>query len=189
MTNEQLTFVRSKIESEWQERILPIQRLAERWAANRHRSETDMKSDASLLMGAYPDYQAMEWLDPSFHAQWIAPRVENDSAPRGIPSDAEQLAALAGTGSGISARLVNLSGWRESSACARAGLFQIEAARIFGCGIPAIRIYSRRFCKMERNPTGWLCSMATKRSIQLCADSAEKDADWAQRARHFICSN
>src|ERR1700689_3205330 len=83
VTNQQLTFVKSKIESEWQERILPIQRLAERWSAHPHRRESDMKSDASLLMGAYPEYQAIEWLDPVFHSKWIEPRSESDGLAAG----------------------------------------------------------------------------------------------------------
>ncbi len=185
VTNEQLTFVRSKIESEWQERILPIQRLAERWAANPHRSETDMKSDASLLMGAYPEYQAMEWLDPSFHAQWIAPRVENDSAPRGIPSDAEQLAALAGTGSGISARLVNLSDGGKVL-LARAPVY--SKSKLQGYLVAVFRDQDLFASILQDGAQSyWVAVFDGNEEIYSTrADSAEKDADWAQSATFHL---
>jgi len=68
---EQASFVKTKTESELRARILPLERLAGRWQA-RDRSDEDMESDARLVMSGYPAYQAIEWVDPTFHVLWAA---------------------------------------------------------------------------------------------------------------------
>ena len=68
---EQASFVKTKTESELRARVLPLERLAGRWQA-RDRSDEDMESDARLVMSGYPAYQAIEWVDPTFHVLWVA---------------------------------------------------------------------------------------------------------------------
>jgi signal transduction histidine kinase/CheY-like chemotaxis protein len=74
---EQASFVKAKTESELKARILPLERLAGRWQARGGSDEQDMESDASLVMSGYPAYQAIEWVDPTFHVLWAAPEPGN----------------------------------------------------------------------------------------------------------------
>ena len=77
---EQASFVKTKTESELKARILPLERLAGRWQARGGSDQQDMESDASLVMSGYPAYQAIEWVDPTFHVLWAAPERTNSSA-------------------------------------------------------------------------------------------------------------
>jgi len=72
---EQASFVKTKTESELRARVRPLERLAGRW----HSDEQDMESDASLVMSGYPAYQAIEWVDPTFHVLWVAPEKGNEA--------------------------------------------------------------------------------------------------------------
>jgi sensor domain CHASE-containing protein len=72
---EQASFVKTKTESELRARVRPLERLAGRW----HSDEQDMESDASLVMSGYPAYQAIEWVDPTFHVLWVAPDKGNEA--------------------------------------------------------------------------------------------------------------
>ena len=66
-TKEQALFVKAKTESELSARILSLERLAGRWRDRDPTHAGDMESDASLVMSDYPAYQAIEWMDPTFH--------------------------------------------------------------------------------------------------------------------------
>ena len=57
--------------------ILALSRLAIRWEIWGKPIENDWESEASVLMSGYPGYQAIEWVDPSMHARWIAPLIGN----------------------------------------------------------------------------------------------------------------
>jgi signal transduction histidine kinase/CheY-like chemotaxis protein len=76
-TREQALFLKTKTESELKARILPLERLAGRWQARGRPDEQDMESDANLVMSGYPAYQAIEWVDPTFHVVWVAPEKGN----------------------------------------------------------------------------------------------------------------
>jgi len=75
---EQASFVKTKTESELRARVLPLERLAGRWQV-RDRSDEDMESDARLVMSGYPAYQAIEWVDTTFHVLWVASDEGNRS--------------------------------------------------------------------------------------------------------------
>jgi signal transduction histidine kinase/ActR/RegA family two-component response regulator len=77
---EQASFVKTKMESELRARILPLERLAGRWQT-RDRSDEDMESDARLVMSGYPAYQAIEWVDSTFHVLWVASEEGNRAEP------------------------------------------------------------------------------------------------------------
>lgn len=79
-TREEALFVKTKTESELRSRILPLERLAGYWQAGP--SKKDMESDASLVMSGYPAYQAIEWVDPTFHVVWMTPDMENQADTR-----------------------------------------------------------------------------------------------------------
>lgn len=76
-TSEQVSFVKTKTESELKARILPLERLAGRWQAGGDTDERERESDASLVMSSYPSYQAIEWVDPTLHVVWATPEIGN----------------------------------------------------------------------------------------------------------------
>jgi signal transduction histidine kinase/ActR/RegA family two-component response regulator len=67
---EQALFVKTKTESELQARILPLERLAQRWQSQNGANAAQLRSDASLVISEYPSYQAIAWIDPSSHGVW-----------------------------------------------------------------------------------------------------------------------
>ena len=92
---EQALFVKSKTESELSARILSLERLAGRWQEPDRLADQDMESDASLVMSGYPAYQAIEWIDPTFHVVWVEPQRGNEGdvgADLGV--DPQQFAKL-----------------------------------------------------------------------------------------------
>ena len=93
VTNEQASFVKSKVEAELRERIMPLQGLAAQWSTLD--SDREKKSAAALMMSGYPDYQAVEWVDPTFHVRWAASSDANEGNRRASPSaDAVQQVAF-----------------------------------------------------------------------------------------------
>src|ERR1700690_1353322 len=74
VTNEQASFVKSKLESELRARILPLERLAQSDSSDgTGPAISNLESDANLVMSAYPAYQAVEWVDPTFRVRWVTP--------------------------------------------------------------------------------------------------------------------
>jgi len=78
-TKVQVFFVRNKMDSELKARILPIERMARQWEIRGQPNDVDLESDATLVMIRYPGYQAIEWMDPTFHVRWVAPRRGNEA--------------------------------------------------------------------------------------------------------------
>jgi len=78
-TKVQVFFVRNKMDSELKARILPIERMALQWEIRGQPNDVDLESDATLVMIRYPGYQAIEWMDPTFHVRWVAPRRGNEA--------------------------------------------------------------------------------------------------------------
>ncbi|MGC1967963.1 MAG: response regulator [Candidatus Acidiferrales bacterium] len=77
VTDEQSSFVKSKLESELGARILPLEGLAARWRMLG--DDREKKSAAELMMSGYPAYQAVEWVDPTLHVRWVAPSNGNQT--------------------------------------------------------------------------------------------------------------
>ena len=93
-TNEQVSFVKSKLESELRARILPLERLAGQGEAAGPDS-SKMEGAAALVMSAYPSYQAIEWVDTSFRVGWVTPLKGNEGEPgRYVGASERQLEAL-----------------------------------------------------------------------------------------------
>jgi signal transduction histidine kinase/CheY-like chemotaxis protein len=94
-TSEQVSFVKSKLESELRARILPLERLARRDSDRAAPDHSAIESDASLVMSAYPTYQAIEWVDPSFRVRWVTPLKGNEGEPGAdVSADERQREAL-----------------------------------------------------------------------------------------------
>src|SRR5215813_12465271 len=66
-TKAQTAFVKNKIESELNDRILLLNRLAGHWQARVLSGDQDNQSDAALLISGSGGCQAIEWVDPTFH--------------------------------------------------------------------------------------------------------------------------
>jgi len=93
-TNEQVSFVKSKLESELRARILPLERLAGQGEAAGPDS-SKMEGAAALVMSAYASYQAIEWVDTSFRVGWVTPLKGNEGEPgRYLGASERQLEAL-----------------------------------------------------------------------------------------------
>ncbi len=110
-TNEQVSFVKSKLESELRARILPLERLAGQGEAAGPDS-SKMEGAATLVMSAYPSYQAIEWVDTSFRVGWVTPLKGNEGEPgRYLGANERQLDALQAaekSGNTIASRPVDL---------------------------------------------------------------------------------
>ncbi len=78
-TKAQAVFVKSKMESDLNERILPLELLGERWQLHSADGNADLQSDGALVMNRYPMYRAIAWMDPSFKEQWVSPWRGTDS--------------------------------------------------------------------------------------------------------------
>jgi len=76
---QQAGFVKTKMESELRERILPLQRLARRWQDQGLTDDQQMESDAGLVTSGYPADQAIEWVAPTLRVLWAAPERGNEA--------------------------------------------------------------------------------------------------------------
>ena len=92
VTDDQASFVKSKLESELRARILPLERLAGRWQALGN--DREKKSAAELMMSGYPAYQAVEWVDPTLFVRWVTPSSDETDLGVDLSADASQRAAF-----------------------------------------------------------------------------------------------
>src|SRR5262249_20660148 len=76
-TKAHASLVRDKMEAELKARVLPLERMARRWQIRGQPNDIDLESDATLAMIGYRGYQAIEWVDPTFHLRWLTPRRGN----------------------------------------------------------------------------------------------------------------
>jgi signal transduction histidine kinase len=78
-TKAQTLFVKNKLESELNARILLLNRLAGRWQARVLSGDEDDESDAALLISGYGGCQAIEGVDPTYHVRWVASESWNEA--------------------------------------------------------------------------------------------------------------
>ncbi|MBF0231840.1 MAG: diguanylate cyclase [Desulfamplus sp.] len=60
--------------------ILSLQRMVNRWEIRGGTPEKEFISDAKAYITDNPGYQALEWVDKSFHVRWIVPLSGNEAA-------------------------------------------------------------------------------------------------------------
>ncbi len=63
--------IRDDIKDGMESSVLSLVRMARRWEAQGRPSEKEWESDTGLYLENYAGYQAIEWIDPLFHAQWV----------------------------------------------------------------------------------------------------------------------
>lgn len=60
------------------DRILALERMADRWQLSRGTARVLWEADASNYVNQYYGFQAIEWIDPSFHVRWVVPVQGNE---------------------------------------------------------------------------------------------------------------
>lgn len=68
------------IESDIDKRIRSLQRLVARWEIRGGTPKHEFEEDAQAYITDSPGYQAIEWVDKSFHIRWIVPLAGNEQA-------------------------------------------------------------------------------------------------------------
>ncbi|MBF8277188.1 MAG: response receiver sensor histidine kinase response regulator [Candidatus Brocadiaceae bacterium] len=77
------------------ERIFSLQRIADRWIARGGTPQDEWLADTVNHVKHYSCFQAIEWIDPTSHVRWIAPREGNEPAQDlDITFEANRKAAL-----------------------------------------------------------------------------------------------
>jgi signal transduction histidine kinase/CheY-like chemotaxis protein len=93
-------------------RVLPLERLAGGHSDRAADDDLNIEAEAGLVMSAYPTYQAIEWVDPTFHVRWVTPLPGNEGETgRDLSADkrrSETLQAAANSGETIASRPVDL---------------------------------------------------------------------------------
>lgn len=68
------------INQDLQERLQSLERIAKRWEVRNGTPRAEFESDAFAYITDHPGYQAIEWVDKSFHVRWIIPLKGNEQA-------------------------------------------------------------------------------------------------------------
>ena len=100
VTRAQALVVKNKLESELNSRILPLELLRERWQVRGYQNDADFQSDAALVVNLYPVYQAIEWVDPTFHVRWAMPQQQTEAGIDGVADENRRITLLAAKDSG-----------------------------------------------------------------------------------------
>lgn len=72
-----LTRTKHQIEEHTEEVIESLERIAKRWEYRGWMDRAEWEADAKNYVASSPSYQAIEWVDPSFHVRWVVPLKEN----------------------------------------------------------------------------------------------------------------
>ncbi len=57
-----------------------LERMANRWRVGQGTPQALWAADAKAYISYYPGYQAINWVDPTFHVRWVVPLKGNESA-------------------------------------------------------------------------------------------------------------
>ncbi len=74
------TSLKHRVEEVGNERVLALVRMAKRWESRGRTPKQEWEADVALYVAHQPGYQAIEWVDPSFHVRWIVPLKGNEAA-------------------------------------------------------------------------------------------------------------
>ena len=76
----QTEVLKTKLGQIVEQRILAMDRMAKRWETRRGIPQKDWQADAHNFIHHQPGYQAIEWVDRTFHVRWIVPSKGNEAA-------------------------------------------------------------------------------------------------------------
>ncbi len=68
------------LKNQLDDRVLGLILMAKRWESHGGMSKAEWEVDATSLVAHQPGYQAIEWVDPSYHVRWILPLEGNEGA-------------------------------------------------------------------------------------------------------------
>ena len=71
--------IKFELNNEIQERILVLIRIAKRWEIRGKPSQHEWESANELYIKHFGSYQAIEWVDSSFHVRWLVPKAGNEA--------------------------------------------------------------------------------------------------------------
>lgn len=66
------------IKNHLQERTTSFKRITDRWITRPNTTENEWRTDVLNYIADQPGYQAIEWVDKSFHVRWVAPDLGNE---------------------------------------------------------------------------------------------------------------
>ncbi len=72
--------IQDLVQDEIEERVTALTEMRERWKSQNGTPRPQWEDDATRLTQDFSGFQAIEWVDPSFHVRWIAPIVGNEAA-------------------------------------------------------------------------------------------------------------
>ncbi len=187
-TDEQALFVKTKMESELTARVLPLERLAARGLDRVEENNPALDFDAKLVMSAYPAYQAVEWVDPTYNVRWVTPQTQNKQELGANLGQNERVRAALQTaeetGSTVVTHPVTLrEGGRGVLACVPV----YTDNRLAGFLVGVFR-YDDLFPAILQNVAQgyWISVFDGDEQIFGGAALPERDAEWAQSADiHF----
>ena len=72
--------VKQEIAAQMENRILSLRRMAKRWEQMGGTPQEQWYADVQNHLQDYPGFQAIEWIDSSFHVRWLLPLAGNEEA-------------------------------------------------------------------------------------------------------------
>lgn len=72
--------IKKGIRSRFEPQVLALILMAKQWEFKGSMKAAEWEHHASVLRDQYQNFQAIEWVDPSFHVRWISPLQGNEQA-------------------------------------------------------------------------------------------------------------
>lgn len=72
--------IKDDITEQIEEDALSLRRMAERWQVGGRPNRAQWEADAAGYTRDIPEFQDVEWIDPSLHVRWVVPRSSNEKA-------------------------------------------------------------------------------------------------------------
>ena len=79
LINHKLANVKEEIKKTIDSRILTLTHMARHWEAREGLSQAEWAIEAKAYMSHQPGYQAMGWVDSTFHMRWLEPHAGNET--------------------------------------------------------------------------------------------------------------
>lgn len=80
LVQQEADAIESRLSRELSKRILTLEQMADRWQAGGGEPQALWQADAMNNVEHYYGYQAIEWVDPTFHVRWVVPLQGNEAA-------------------------------------------------------------------------------------------------------------
>ncbi|GAB4375819.1 MAG: hypothetical protein Kow00121_22010 [Elainellaceae cyanobacterium] len=80
LVQQEANAIESELNRDFSARIQALERMADRWQVSGGTPQALWEADAVNYFEQYYGFQAIEWVDPSFHVRWVVPLKGNESA-------------------------------------------------------------------------------------------------------------